>query len=203
MTLEIIGFAASNFVRTARMAAHEKGIEYEHVKAYPHSDEVKAIHPMGQIPVARHDGFELFETQAIVRYIDMAFEGPKLYPEDPQAQARVNQWASLANTSIDKLFMRQYVVPYVFYKDEDGNVIRTEIDQAVKRFPSVFAKLDRIVENGYFGSDEFTVADCFFAPILFAAIRFPEAEDACNTSANLKAYCETMSKRPSFADTAA
>lgn len=203
MTLEIIGFAASNFVRTVRMIAHEKGIEYDHVKAYPHSDEVKAIHPMGQIPVMRHDGFELFESQAIARYLDAAFEGPKMFPGDLKARALVNQWVSLANISIDKLFMRQYVVPYVFHKDEEGNVIRTDIDQAVKRFAGIFAKLDRIVEGGYFGGNEFTAADCFFAPMLFAAIRFPEAEAACNASVNLKAYCETISKRPSFVDTAA
>lgn len=202
MTLEIIGFAASNFVRTTRMVAHEKAIEYEHVKAYPHSDEVKAIHPMGQIPVMRHDGFELFETQAITRYLDAAFDGPKLFPEELKARALVDQWASLANTSVDKILMRQYVVPYVFHKDDDGNVIRTEIDQAVKRFKSLFAKFDRFTADGYFGGSEFSAADCFFAPMLFAAIRFPEAEAACDACSNLKAYCKTMSERPSFIETA-
>ncbi|MBT6588433.1 MAG: glutathione S-transferase, partial [Rhodospirillaceae bacterium] len=42
MALEIIGFPRSNFVRTVRMVAEEKGVPYEHIAAMPHSDEVKA-----------------------------------------------------------------------------------------------------------------------------------------------------------------
>ena len=62
MVLEIIGFPRSNFVRTVRMVAQEKGVPYEHIPAMPHSDEVKAINPLGLIPVMRHDGAFLRET---------------------------------------------------------------------------------------------------------------------------------------------
>jgi glutathione S-transferase len=203
MALEIIGFPRSNFVRSVRMAAHEKGIEYDLIKANPHSDEVKAIHPMGQIPVMRHNGFELCESQAIIRYMEAVFDGSKLIPEDPKEAATINQWISMANTSIDKILMRQYVVPYVFLKDENGNVIRTEIDLAVKRFPSLFRKLDKIVAGGYFGSREFTAADCIFAPILAAALNFPEAKEALQACPNLQAYVDRISQRPSFIETAA
>ena len=70
MTLEIIGFPRSNFVRTVRMVAEEKGVPYEHLAELPHSDLVKSLHPMGQIPAMRHEGLELFESMAIARYID-------------------------------------------------------------------------------------------------------------------------------------
>ena len=65
MTLEIIGFARSNFVRAVRMAAEEKGIAYELLAELPHSDAVKAINPTGKIPAMRHDGFELSELSLI------------------------------------------------------------------------------------------------------------------------------------------
>lgn len=89
MALEIIGNPGSNFVRAVRMCAAEKGIAYDHILAAPHSDEVKAINPQGQIPVMRHDGLELCESQAIARCIDTAFEGPPLVPTDPRAAAPV------------------------------------------------------------------------------------------------------------------
>ncbi|MDP6705315.1 MAG: glutathione S-transferase family protein [Alphaproteobacteria bacterium] len=203
MTLEIIGFPRSNFVRTVRMAAQEKGVAYELNPAMPHSDEVKAIHPLGLIPVMRHDGLELAESQAIARYIDTAFEGPPLIPTEPKAAAPVNQWISLAAGAVDQLFMRNYVVEYAFHKDEDGNVVRTKIDRALKRFPRMFAILEAAVAPGYLGTDSFSLADCFLVPILAALQNFPEGEEQFAASEPLKGYFDRVASRPSFADTGA
>ena len=202
MTLEIIGFPRSNFVRTVRMVAHEKGVAYELTPAMPHSDEVKAIHPMGLIPVLRHDGLELAESQAIARYIDTAFEGPALLPGAPRAAASVNQWISLTAGAVDQLLMRNYVVEYAFHKDEDGNVVRTKIDRALKRFPAMFAMLEAAVAPGFLGTEAFSMADCFLVPILAATRNFPEGEAQLEGSAGLKAYFERIAERASFVETA-
>ena len=202
MTLEIIGAARSNFVRAVRMVANEKDVAYEHVSAMPHSDEVKAINPLGLIPVARHNGLELAESQAIARYIDTEFDGPALIPTEPQAAARTNQWIAATTTSVDQLLMRRYVVEYAFHKDDDGNVVRTEIDKALKRFPRMFAMLEEAVAPGYLGSANFTMADCFLAPILAAVQRFPEGQEAVQNSAGLTDYFGRIAERPSFAETA-
>ena len=45
-------------------------------------------HPFGRIPAFEHDGFRLYETGAIARYVDEAFEGPALQPKDPRAATR-------------------------------------------------------------------------------------------------------------------
>jgi glutathione S-transferase len=203
MTLEIIGIPQSNFVRTVRMVAEEKGVPYEHQPARPHSDEVKAIHPLGLVPVMRHEGLELSESQAIARYIDSAFEGPALIPAEPRAAAQVDRWMAYCTTSIDQLLMRQYVVEYAFHKDEDGNVVRHKIDKAIKRFPRAFGSLEQGVAGGYLGGDSFTMADCFLAPMLSAAKSFPEGQEQLEASAALKAYFERIAERSSFAATAA
>lgn len=202
MALEIIGFARSNFVRTVRMVAEEKGVAYEHVPEMPHSDVIKALHPLGQIPAMRHDGFELFESMAIAHYIDRVFDGAEMIPADAQAAALVNQWASFVQTSVDRLILRQYVVQYLFNKDADGNVVRTEIDQAVKRFPKMFGVLDNAIKNGFLAGGTFSVADCFLMPILAGAQMFPEGKEAFDGAPNLKAYFEAHAQRPSFANTA-
>ncbi|MBT5107796.1 MAG: glutathione S-transferase family protein [Rhodospirillaceae bacterium] len=202
MALEIIGFPRSNFVRTVCMVAREKGVDYDLTPAMPHSDEVRAIHPMGQIPVMRHDGLELAESQAIARYIDDSFDGAPMIPRDPRAAAPVNQWISMTASSVDQLLMRRYVVEYAFHKDDDGNVVRTEIDKAIKRFPRMFAMLEAAVAPGFLGSDSFSMADCFLVPILSAARSFPEGEAALAGSPALTAYFEKIAARPSFVDTA-
>ena len=75
--LEIIGIPLSNYVRSIRMLCEEKGVPYTLVPAMPHTPDVKAIHPAGQIPCMRHGDVVLFESKAIATYIDKAFAGPK------------------------------------------------------------------------------------------------------------------------------
>jgi glutathione S-transferase len=39
----------------------------------------------------------VYETSAILSYVDDAFGAPKLTPDDPQQRARMNQWISAVN----------------------------------------------------------------------------------------------------------
>jgi glutathione S-transferase len=41
-----------------------------------------ARHPWGKVPVLEHDGFSLFETVAVTRYVDEGFPGRSLQPAD-------------------------------------------------------------------------------------------------------------------------
>lgn len=202
MTLEIVGFARSNFVRAVRMVAEEKGVAYDLVAELPHSDAVKALNPTGKIPAMRHDGFELSESQAIAQYIDEVFDGSKLIPAVPKAAATVRRWMAFAAVEVDQLLMRNYVVEYAFNKDKEGNVVRTKIDPALKRFPKMFRMLEAAVAGGYFGGSEFSMADCFIAPILNATSNFPEGKEAIAGSPGVAAYFAKMQERASFKATA-
>ncbi len=201
MTMEIIGISRSNFVRTVRMVAEEKGVPYTHISAMPHSDEVKAINPQGQIPVMRHDGLVLAESQAIARYIDTAFDGPALIPTDPKEAAPINQWISATASGVDQLIMRNYVVEYAFHKDEDGNVVRTKIDRALKRLPRMISMLEDAVAPGYLGSASFSMADCFLVPMLNGFQIFPEGKEMLENSSVLKGYFDRVAERASFVAT--
>jgi glutathione S-transferase len=203
MSLEIIGFARSNFVRTVRMVAEEKGVAYDLVPEVPHSDLVKSLNPTGKIPAMRHDGFELTESLAIAEYLDAAFDGPKLIPADLKAAANVRRWMAFAATEADQLLMRNYVVEYIFHKDDAGNVVRDKIDVAVKRMPRMFRTLEAAVAGGYFGGSAFSMADCFIAPILNATNMFAEGQAALAGSPGVAAYFAKMQDRPSFVATAA
>ncbi len=46
--------------------------------------------PFGKIPLFEHNGFCLYETGAITCYVDEAFEGPALQPQEPVNRARMN-----------------------------------------------------------------------------------------------------------------
>lgn len=201
MTMEIIGAAGSNFVRAVRMVAEEKGVKYDLTPLDPQTKEIRAINPLGQIPVMRDGDLLITESQAIARYIDTAFDGPALVPTSPRDAAPINQWINRVSVAVDQLIMRNYVVEYAFHKDEEGNVIRTKIDRALKRFPRMFSMLSEAVELGYLGSNTFTMADCFLIPILASMRRFPEAKEHLEASPHLNNYFEKLSERPSFIST--
>jgi len=88
------GVPGSPYVRAALLTLEEKGAEYElaamalgTLKQQPHLSR----HPFGRIPAFEHDGWMLYETQAIMRYVDAVVPGPRLQPEEPRAAARMNQ----------------------------------------------------------------------------------------------------------------
>jgi len=90
------GAAWSVYVRIARLALEEKQVSYGLVEVDVFAktgvpQEHLKRQPFGRIPAFEHDGFHLYETNAIVRYIDDAFPGCKLQSTDPKARAKVNQ----------------------------------------------------------------------------------------------------------------
>ena len=85
MSLVLHGYHYSVYNRIARLALAEKGVAYDRVEVNPFADipaEYLALHPFGRVPTLVHDGFVLYETGAITRYVDRTFAGPALQPGD-------------------------------------------------------------------------------------------------------------------------
>src|SRR5579883_1978006 len=75
------GILGSPFVRAVRATLEEKGQRYrvQAMKPGEHkSAAYLALHPFGRVPMIEHDGFKLYETQAILRYLDAVFPEPAL-----------------------------------------------------------------------------------------------------------------------------
>jgi glutathione S-transferase/GST-like protein len=69
-----------------------------------HSSEYLAINPLGVIPAATHGERRLYESTAIMEYVDAAFPGLHLRPKDPEARWRMRWWMK---------FMDEYFAPSV------------------------------------------------------------------------------------------
>ena len=92
----LYGLSRSVYTRIVRLALEEKGVRYtfEEVEIFGPAGvpaEHLARQPFGRIPAFAHDGFMLYETGAITRYVDEAFTGTRLQPQQPRARARMNQ----------------------------------------------------------------------------------------------------------------
>ena len=94
MTIVIHGIPGSPYVRQPMLACEEKGVPWRIQRlgfGEQKSPEHLKRHPFGRIPAIEHGDFALYEAQAILRYIDAAFDGPRLTPADPKAVARMSQ----------------------------------------------------------------------------------------------------------------
>lgn len=92
----VYGAAYSVYVRAVRLTLIEKGVAYDLVEADVFGSKVDRAeqlkrHPFGKIPAFEHGPLKLYESQAIERYVDEAFEGPALQPADVTRRARMNQ----------------------------------------------------------------------------------------------------------------
>ena len=92
----VYGPSFSTYARTVRVVLEEKGVPYQLkpvniIAGEGHSSEHMGRHPFGKVPAFEHDGFSLYETGAISRYIDRVFPGPALQPDDPKRAARMDQ----------------------------------------------------------------------------------------------------------------
>ena len=118
MPLVLHGYRYSVYNRIARLTLAEKGVAYERVEVNPFSPDMPAsylaLHPFGRVPALVHDGFALYETGAITRYVDRAFPGPALQPTEPRALARMDQIIGIVDSYGYWPMVRQVFAPRVF-----------------------------------------------------------------------------------------
>jgi glutathione S-transferase len=199
---EIIGSLRSSYTRVVRMVCEEKGIDYTLTEARLGSPEVCAIHPFGKMPVLRHGDFTLCESKAIATYLDRAFPGPALTPEDPMLAARMEQWVSLINTVMDPTLVRTYLFAYAFPKTADGAPDRAIIDAVLPKVRQQLGMLDQAVAaESHLAGDRLTLADMFILPILHYLKLLPESGQMLAPGTALGGYLDAHAVRASYAST--
>jgi glutathione S-transferase len=95
----LFGFPRSVYVQMAGIVLTHKEVPYafHDLETEMNTPSHLALHPFERVPILRHGDFVVYETAAIVGYVDDAFDGPKLAPADPRQRARMNQWISAIN----------------------------------------------------------------------------------------------------------
>ncbi len=101
--LTVWGRVNSVNVKKALWAAEELGLQYERIDAGLHfgvnkTPEYLAMNPTGLVPTIRDDGFVLWESHAIVRYLCAKHGAGTLWPADLQARADAERWMDWAFT---------------------------------------------------------------------------------------------------------
>jgi glutathione S-transferase len=200
MSLVLHGYRYSVYLRIARLALAEKGVTYERVEVNPFAPDVPAsylaLHPFGRVPTLVHDGFTLYETGAITRYIDRTFSGPRLQPTDARALARMDQIIGIVDSYAYVPMVRQVFSHAVFRPRLDQPADPLEIERGLAASAKALAALAPLV------SDEgVTLADLHLGAMMAYFVMAPAGADLLTQQPRLSAWWQRVSQRPSLAAT--
>lgn len=190
----------SPFGRAVMATLEEKGARYRLARLAPKSPEHLALHPFGRIPIFEHDGFRLYETQAIQRYIDRVLPSPALTPDDPKRAARMDQVMNINDWYLfqgvgNVIIFHRVVGPRVLGTTPDEEAIRAAMPKA----HVVFDELARLLgQQSYFAGDTISLADLLVAPAMAFFPLTPEWSELGARHPNLVAWLERMQARPSM-----
>lgn len=198
----LYGFALSPFVRAVRVALSEKGLAYAQ---QPHGfEEMKtpaygAINPFHKIPAwVAADGFTVFETPAILRYLDEAEAGIPLTPGTPRDRARMAQWVGVAGSvlypvGITQLVVQRLVMPLMGGATDEG-IVSTAAETTGRHLDALEAAL----VGGWLAGGALSQADIMVGVMLDLIELAPEGMALVATRPATGALLARLRARPSF-----
>ena len=158
-------------------------------KAEPHLSH----QPFGQVPaLVEDDGFEMYESRAICRYINETNHG-KLLPSDAKSRAKVEQWMSVETSNFTPHVMK-FIYEYVFKRPQGEAVIKAATESLEKALGIMEAQLSK---TPFIAGSEFTLADIGFMPYIEYAMNSP-AKDIFAKYPSFMKWWSTVSTRPSW-----
>src|SRR3569833_2093905 len=131
------------------------------LKVEPHVSR----HPFGRVPVLEHEGFMLYETQAILRYLDRVLPGAALMPTDAKEAARMDQVMNVCDWYLFQgvgtvIGFQRVVGPKLLGLQTD----EAAIAQAMPKAHAVFSELSRLLGDSlWFAGDRLSLADLMTA----------------------------------------
>ena len=203
----IYGPKYSTYVRSVLLALEEKGAAYEVkeidiLKGDHQTPDYVARQPFAKVPAFSHDGFDLYETSAVLQYVDGSFDGAKLQSDDVKSRARMHQVISIIGSYAYPAFVTNIFIPRVvmpLLDNETGeNVIAEALPKAVK---SVNALESIIGSNPYVAGKELSLGDLYLVPVYDYLSRTPEGEKVLAGAPNLRRWWDAVSVRESVQKT--
>ncbi|KAH9056280.1 glutathione transferase [Lactarius vividus] len=200
---ELHGFARSTCTRRVALIAKERNVPYKLTPVDPAKGEHKEAsyrehQPFGQVPyITQDDGFELFESRAIGRYVATLGSGPELVPTDPRARAKFEQAASIeysqfdpiaSTISFEKVFKK-------YYGQETNEALVTDLIARLN------VKLDGyeiiLGKQKYLAGNEVTLADLYHLP--YGSIVFDDLKlGGLDGRPNIQRWWKDLTSRPAW-----
>jgi glutathione S-transferase len=196
--LRIWGRNNSVNVQKALWVCEEMELPYERIDAggtfgVVNTPQYRNLNPNGLVPTIEDDGFVLWESNTIVRYLAAKHSAGKLWPEDLKVRAEADKWMDWQSSMFWPTFRPLF-----------WNLVRTPVDQRDEkameesrlRTVEILGYLDSHLKNRVFVAGEnFTMGDI---PMGCAIWRWMSIPIERPEQPNLKRWFDSLTRRPAY-----
>jgi glutathione S-transferase len=198
--LKIWGRNSSANVQKVMWAVGELGLPHERIDAGGafgklNTPEFAGMNPNKLIPVLDDGGFQLWESNAIVRYLADTYGRGTLAPQDRKAFATADQWMDWNATTIQTDVISTVFIGMIRTPASERN--QAAIDLAIKRAGEKLALLDaHLATRAYICGPTLTMADIPIGTLMYRYFGLPIARPSLP---NLEAWVARLQARPAYA----
>ena len=192
----LISFKLCPYVQRVAIALAERGIRFDlqYVDLADKPDWFISISPLGKVPLLKveDDGREivLFESSAILEYLEDSYPEVPLHPADPLARAHNRAWMEFGSALLGDIWGLEIAADQPAY------------DTAINKLEAKLQVLESVLGPGpFFNGEHFSLVDAVFAP----AFRYFDVFDRYMQNSLLSGYARitqwraALAKRPSEA----
>lgn len=196
--LKLWGRANSSNLKKVTWLCEEIGLPYERIDAgmsfgVVNTPEYRKLNPNGLVPTIDDEGFILWESNAIIRYLAAKHAAGTIWPTDLKVRADSDRWMDWCTATLWPVFRP------VFW-----NMVRTpadkrnmqEVETGAKQTGEMLARLDSyLAGRKHVAGDALTIGDITFGPVLYLV---QNVEWNRPKLANYDAYYARLAERPAF-----
>jgi glutathione S-transferase len=202
LAFKLHGAPLSTCTRRVALIAKERNVPYEVVVVDFSKGEHKAPgylqrQPFGQVPyIIQDDGFELYESRAIGRYLATLGSGAELIPKDPKAHAKFEQAASIEYAQFDPLvsgIAKEKIFKPRFGQETNEKLVQelaTQLENKLDAYEAILGK------QKYLAGNEVTLADLYHLP--YGSMVFDLGYGGIDKRPNVQRWWKDISSRPSW-----
>ena len=188
--------SGSPFAWKVWLCLEHKGIDYTFKllsfdKGDTKTPEFLAVNPRGRVPAIMDDGFPLWESNAIIEYLEDRYPQKPLLPKDAKSRARIRRIVSAADA---------YLLPPIgdlaeetIYKSDGGDA--KLMAEAREKVYAELARFDAALPGDFFAGDELSLADFTIYPHLRLLVRIEERKPGLGIGGNMPERLTAWMKR--------
>jgi glutathione S-transferase len=197
--LKIWGRTSSSNVQKVMWAVAEMGLPHDRIDAggafgQLDTPEFMAMNPNKLIPAINDNGFTLWESQAVVRYLAEAYGRGTLASQDRKTFALADQWMDWSSTTIQPEVIGTCFMGLIRTSAADRNEIA--IHASAKRVGEKLALLDaHLAKQPYIGGATLSMADIPAGTLMYRYFTLPIPRPALP---NVEAWFARLQARPAY-----
>jgi glutathione S-transferase len=197
--LKIWGRKTSINVQKAIWAVGELGVPHQRIDAGGpfgglDTPEFAKLNPNRLVPVIEDDGFVLWESHAIVRYLAAEYGTGRLAPADRKQRALANQWMEWANSTLYPNVILTCFLGLIRTPARERDV--AAIEAAARRVGEDLAILNsQLGGRSYILGDQLTVADIANGALMY---RYFNLEIPRPQLSNVEAWYQRLTQRKPY-----